>query len=168
MSPHPAGTLRPVRIRCDSASIAIFALAAMGVVAALSCRRAENQLPGPTGASPSPTSHGPASSGEDGSFDASCLVATVEAITPAGEFAGPMIPLDMDPRFVILLRLESDWPAGSRTQGQTTALGLHSIVKTFGEPAGDVLSRTFQFYLSRQRPTRRWELQKAPQFVPND
>ena len=86
------------------------------------------------------------------------LDAMVEAIEPLGTREATVWPVDVDPRFVVVLRLHGVTPdtndrhEGSALRaGQTVAFAIHSPSRVFARDAGSVSGKRFRFRVTRTR-----------------
>lgn len=77
------------------------------------------------------------------------LRATVQAVVPLTAFSGTVKPVDVDPRFVLTLRIESVVPVVANfSEGTVVAFSIHSPSLLFaGEP---IKGNTYNFVLHRE------------------
>ena len=77
------------------------------------------------------------------------LRATVQAVVPLTSFSGKVTPVDVDPRFALVVRIESAVPAVANfTEGAVVTLAIHSPSLLFaGEPKK---GKTYDFLLGRK------------------
>src|SRR5262245_20151233 len=77
------------------------------------------------------------------------LRATVQAIAPLSTFSGTAIRVAGDPRFALVMRIESAVPAvGNLNKGTVTTFAIHSPSLLFDGEA--TIGKTYDFLLCRQ------------------
>jgi hypothetical protein len=77
------------------------------------------------------------------------LQATVQSVVPLSGFSGPVVAVDVDPRFALTVHIESVIPATAKfTEGSDVTLAIHSPSLLFaGEPKEGT---TYDFCLRRK------------------
>ena len=76
------------------------------------------------------------------------VTATVQNVTPLGDFSGTVIPVDAHPRYALSLQIESVTGATNFAAGQIVTFAVHSPSKLFsGKPTK---GKTYQMELDRK------------------
>ena len=65
------------------------------------------------------------------------------------QFEGKYLPMDLDVGFVLTVEFMDDCEVLNKKAGDTAHLGLHSIIKTFGDEFGDVTGQVYSVDVTR-------------------
>ena len=65
------------------------------------------------------------------------------------QFEGKYLPMHVDVGFVLTVKFMDDCPVLDKKAGDTAHLGLHSIIKTFGDEFGNVTGRIYSVDITR-------------------
>ena len=77
------------------------------------------------------------------------LRATVQDVVMMAKFSGTVVPIGIDPRYCVTMRVESITPPlSSFTKGATVTFAIHSPSQLFG--AAEAKGKTYDLTLSRE------------------